>query len=145
MRKSKAFTLVELMVVVVIVGIFATLAYPMFSKTMTQARIRDAARQLSAMHAAVLIYRAQNGQFYESSGWLSLASFNTEHDTNFTAESGMTYFYVTTGSPPTAFTAGAIWNEGLSDEWRVEVSEAALDTNNPCCRSGGCTIALPSC
>ena len=59
MRFSKSgtgFTLLELLIVVVIVAILATIALPQFTKTFAKAREAEASSQLSALLAAAFAY-----------------------------------------------------------------------------------------
>jgi len=61
------FTLVELLVVVVIVGILATLAVPQFTRAMERARESEARRILGSIFQAQGLYRAENnGTTYTS-------------------------------------------------------------------------------
>ena len=51
----------EIMVVIIIIGILATIAIPNYSKTIDRSRLQDAMRQLITLHAANMILRAQSG------------------------------------------------------------------------------------
>ncbi len=57
--KRKGFTLLELMIVVVIIGILATLALPRFFKAADRARWAAAASMLATIRSAQLRYYAE--------------------------------------------------------------------------------------
>ena len=62
MRRINAFSLIELLVVVVLVGILAVMALPNFTRGAERARIRDAEAVLAAIHSAERVYYLdQNG------------------------------------------------------------------------------------
>jgi len=60
---SRAFTLVELMVVLVIVGILATIAVNSFFESAEKARDREAQANLKLISAAEKIYRLENNGY----------------------------------------------------------------------------------
>ena len=53
----KAFTLVEILIVIIIVGIIAGFGIPNYSMSIGRAKARDAMNNLSIIHAANVIYR----------------------------------------------------------------------------------------
>lgn len=63
----KAFTLTELIVVVVIVGILASLSVPMFGKTMENTKGKEGNVALDQVWAAEKIYRTEEGFYYPKS------------------------------------------------------------------------------
>jgi general secretion pathway protein G len=58
---KKAFTLVELMIVIVVIGILAGFGAANFSKSLGKAKARDAINNLTIIHAANMMYKARNG------------------------------------------------------------------------------------
>ena len=58
-RNNKAFTLIELMVVIVIIGILATLAIPKFNEASVKAKVSEAPTVLSSFDNAQLAYLAE--------------------------------------------------------------------------------------
>ncbi len=86
MRKS--FTLIEIMIVVVIMGIMASLSVPVFTKTFNRARARDAILNLNAIHTTNVLYRVRNGA--NLTGANNIAAINTALDLNIIAN-GSTY------------------------------------------------------
>ncbi len=59
----KAFTLMELMLVVIIIAILASIAIPSYIKTMERAKAREAMATLQSMRAAELAYSSERRQF----------------------------------------------------------------------------------
>ncbi len=61
--KRSGFTLLELIVGVVIVGILASIALPNFSKSIEKTKVRDAQTTLSAIYSAEKIYRLDQNTY----------------------------------------------------------------------------------
>ncbi len=75
-RTRSAFTLVEILIVVVILGILAAIVVPQFTGAATQARGSALAEQLQSLNGQITIYYARNGNAYPSfatEGWGTLA------------------------------------------------------------------------
>ncbi len=58
---KKAFTLIELLIVIVVIGIMAAFGAANFAKSLFRAKARDAINNLSIIHAANMMYKARNG------------------------------------------------------------------------------------
>jgi len=65
---TKGFTLVELIVVVIIIGILVAIAVPAFLKTQERAFDKDAIASLKLIQAAEKIYRQETGFYYPPTG-----------------------------------------------------------------------------
>ncbi|OAT79869.1 prepilin-type N-terminal cleavage/methylation domain-containing protein [Desulfotomaculum copahuensis] len=61
LRSEQGFTLVELMVVVIILGVLAAIAVPQFTKNAETAREKAAVSSLQNMKSAIDVWIAQNG------------------------------------------------------------------------------------
>lgn len=59
-RENRAFTLIELIVVIVVVGVLAGLAVPRFSNTIEKSRIAEAINILATLRDAQEVYRLEN-------------------------------------------------------------------------------------
>ncbi|MCS7232862.1 MAG: prepilin-type N-terminal cleavage/methylation domain-containing protein [Synergistetes bacterium] len=61
--KRRAFTLVELLVVIVIVGILLAILYPSFHKAILKAKVSRVLADIYAIKSAALVYYADTGRF----------------------------------------------------------------------------------
>ena len=62
MRK-KAFTLVELLIVIIIIGILATMAIPQYQKMVDRAVVAEAKSALTALANAIQMYYMEHGYY----------------------------------------------------------------------------------
>ena len=67
----KAFTLMELMIVVVLIGILSTIGMIMFGDTQENAKKKVAEVSTSSIHLAQQEYISNNGSYYYTSGGCS--------------------------------------------------------------------------
>ena len=67
----KAFTLMELMIVVVLIGILSTIGMIMFGDTKENAKKKVAEVSTSSIHLAQQEYISNNGSYYYTSGGCS--------------------------------------------------------------------------
>jgi prepilin-type N-terminal cleavage/methylation domain-containing protein len=68
LRNSKGFTLIELMIVVVIIGILAALAIPRFTQASGRAKEKEADGILKQMYTLQQTYKADKGTYATSLG-----------------------------------------------------------------------------
>ncbi|HYH78456.1 MAG TPA: prepilin-type N-terminal cleavage/methylation domain-containing protein [Longimicrobium sp.] len=74
-RNNKGFTLIELMIVVVIIGILAALAIPRFSKASDRAKEKEADGILKQVYTLQQTYYAQWGSYATSVNDLQTVGF----------------------------------------------------------------------
>lgn len=63
MRYQGAFTLIEIMIVVIIIGVLAGIAVPLYSKTVERARISEAVGVLGSIRDAEIRYALEYGNY----------------------------------------------------------------------------------
>ena len=74
-RVKKAFTLVEILIVVVILGILAAIVVPQFTNASTEAQAGNVATQLQTIRSQIELYRVRNNGNYPdlvTNGWTDL-------------------------------------------------------------------------
>lgn len=102
---TPGFTLMELLIVVIIVGILSTLALPQFPRAMERARQAEARSMLGSLWQAERLYYSEN----PSTGYVSAPGTSNPLMTDFPASgSNEHYFtYTVVAASPTAYTATA--------------------------------------
>lgn len=74
-HRSKAFTLIEILIVVVILGILAAIVIPQFTKASEDAQVGNVQTQLQTIRSQIELYRVKNnGQYPDllTNGWADL-------------------------------------------------------------------------
>ena len=70
---KKAFTLLELLVVVLIIGILTTIAVPIFNIAVEKSRAADAITNIKSISKAVDVYRLEHGAYPPVDDWDNLS------------------------------------------------------------------------
>jgi len=126
--KNKSFTLTELLIVVVIIGVLAALALPGFGVTKERVLDREAKATLSLLQAAEKIYRMEEGGYYSST---DIGNINTNLRLNIPA-SGLSWGYGVDNSQATAArlpSSSRVWTLAYTDD---------VDADHPSCTGTGC-------
>jgi len=118
-HNRKGFTLIELMIVVVIIGILASLAIPRFMQATTKAKQSEAKGLLKQIYTMERTERQANGEY------LACAADDADDFRALGIElpEGAKYSYVVTcADPEQDFTAEATWDidgDGNTDTWQM--------------------------
>lgn len=65
---TKGFTLVEILIVVIILGILAAIVIPQFTEASAEARVSNLMTNLQTMRSQVLLYKTQHLENYPADG-----------------------------------------------------------------------------
>jgi len=95
---KRAFTLIELIVTLIIIGILAVLAFPQFSKTKEHAIGKEAIANLKLIAAAEKIYRIEANTYISES---NISNINTDLKLFLPSTSNRNWDYSVTGAAST--------------------------------------------
>ena len=71
-NQSRGFTLIEILIVVVILGILAAIVIPQFTNAAQDANVSSARSQLQTMRSQIELYRVQNNGAIPADPWTQL-------------------------------------------------------------------------
>lgn len=132
---NKSVTLIEILIVVIIVGILATLSMPLFTKTRERGLDQEVNANLKLIQAAEKIYSMETGEFLSCTGSGSITCMNT--NLRLSLPKGTTrswnYNITVTASDFNAladrFTNASVW----SRSWTID-----KDDDEPSCSGARC-------
>lgn len=75
-NKKNGFTLVELMIVIVIVGVLAAIAVPIYTSNVKRAKMSEADASLGTIRTQLRVYYAEYGDYPATSGNVVGATWN---------------------------------------------------------------------
>ncbi len=131
-HNQKGFTLIELMIVVVIIGILAALAIPRFMQATTKSKQTEAKQLLKQIYTMERAYRQEydtyacNGLTGSASNGTALATIGVE------IQSNARYSYAITAGTNT-FTCVATANlddDATNDVWQIDETGALTNTTD---------------
>ena len=73
-NQSRGFTLIEILIVVVILGILAAIVIPQFTNAAQDANVSSARSQLQTMRSQIELYRVQNNGAIPAGPWTELVA-----------------------------------------------------------------------
>ena len=129
-RNNKGFTLIELMIVVVIIGILAALAIPRFMRSTTKSKQSEAKQLLKQVYTMQRAYRQEYNAYCLNGVTASAAAPTTFAQIGVDIMAASRYSYVMTAAAAT-FTCVATGNlddDAQNDIWQITETGALTCT-----------------
>jgi type IV pilus assembly protein PilA len=136
MKKPSAFTLIELMIVVAIIGILAAIAIPNFIKFQCRSKQSEAKGNLKALYVAEESYRAEADLYVDCS--TTACGANGTNVIGYNPKGNkIRYSYQVATATATAFSGTAAstsadFGTGGSDTWTINNDNTIANTANAC-------------
>ena len=131
-KNNQGFTLIELMIVVVIIGILAAMAIPRFMKATTQTKQSEAKLILKQIYVNQRTYRQQSlaNTYYVPAGPASSATPTAFSAIWIDMMPGIAYTYSIAVTPNTflATAAGNIDDDATLDTWTIDQNGVLINT-----------------
>lgn len=118
-RLPRGFSLIEVMIVVAIIGILATLAYPSLQGYLQQAKQSEAKTNLAAIHTAQKLYHATQGSY---------ASALTALGVEIADDALYSYSLTATASTFTATATANLDDDATEDTWTMDQDKQLAHT-----------------
>ena len=121
-KKTKGFTLIELMIVVAIIGILAAIAIPNFLRYQAKSKQSEAKANLGAIFTSEVSYKSEKD------------NYATRANLDWAPTGNTRYSYSVTSATATLFTAQAtcssIDNDATIDTWTIDQARVLTNTVN---------------
>jgi len=121
-NRERGFTLIELMIVVVIIGILAALAVPRFMRATTKSKQSEAKQLLKQVYTMQRAYRQEHNEYACDGATASATAQTAFADIGVEIGSTALYEYVM-AADATTFTCTATANlddDDTDDEWQID-------------------------
>jgi prepilin-type N-terminal cleavage/methylation domain-containing protein len=121
-KNSKGFTLIELMIVVVIIGILAALAIPRFMRSTTKAKMSEARQLLKQIYTMQRAYRQENDTYTLNGASASAAAPNAFATIGVEVGASARYIYdmVSTVNTFTCTATANLDDDVTDDVWTID-------------------------
>ena len=128
-QKTNAYTLVEVMVVLIVVAVLTAFCVPSFQRALEQSRANVATANLRAIWAAQRLHWLEHRTYAGNLGDLQAMKLL---DLESTSSSRRYDYYIDTGQPPTDETFTAVADRINSDFWsgQLKINETGAITGS---------------
>ena len=122
-KKNGGFTLVEILIVVVILGILAAIVIPQFTQASTEAREASLRSNLQSVRSQIELFKIQHNDFAPTSAALFLAEMTGRTDQNRTVNVAGEFGPYLQAIPVNPFTSGDTINAAyvVDADWTYAV------------------------
>ncbi len=135
-RDNKGFTLIELMIVVVIIGILAAIAIPKFSGVSKNAKESEAPSVLKQIHTLQESFRELNGSYASTLPATGATTFAATDLTGWEAPNAKYYNFSLKGATATSYTACAVPTVSTLKLQTYTISVADASSTTPAANDG---------
>ncbi len=131
-KSNKGFTLIELMIVVVIIGILAALAIPRFMRSTTKAKQSEAKQLLKQVYTMQRAYRQEFDSYCLNGATASAAAPNAFAQIGVEIMSTARYTYVMTAAANTfqCVATANLDDDATNDVWQIDQTGNLQCTSN---------------
>ena len=124
MKARSGFTLVEILIVVVILGILAAIVIPQFTEASTEAKTSSLCTDLQTMRSQIELYKIQHNDALPGAGGVSFQLALTGQ-TNINGDAGTDYGPYVQQIPTNQFNDSDVIATGVADQVPVVVDGSA--------------------
>lgn len=135
---ASGFTLVELMIVVAIVGILSSIAYPAYEAYVLKGRIADGTSILSAKRGQIEQFFQDNRTYVDAPGCAADSTSSQNFDFSCTTESGTAFTLEATGKGPMSEFSYTLDQSGAKTSSSSHAGWSGSDTCWVTKKGGGC-------